>query len=61
MGSYTKFLKKVHLKNKISQHGLLSSRFKFRFFKRLTRVKAKYDPENIFKFPQSILPARGWL
>lgn len=27
-------------------------------FKRLTQVKAKYDPENIFKFPQSIPPAR---
>lgn len=26
-------------------------------FKHLTRVKAKYDPENIFKFPQSIPPA----
>ncbi|MEI4828619.1 FAD-binding oxidoreductase [Bacillus sp. FJAT-53711] len=26
-------------------------------FKRLTQVKAKYDPENIFKFPQSIPPA----
>ena len=29
-------------------------------FVRLTRVKAKYDPENIFNFPQSIPPARGW-
>ena len=27
-------------------------------FERLTRVKAKYDPENIFNFPQSIPPAR---
>lgn len=27
-------------------------------FERLTKVKAKYDPENIFKFPQSIPPAR---
>ncbi|PTM59263.1 FAD/FMN-containing dehydrogenase [Desmospora activa DSM 45169] len=27
-------------------------------FDRLTRVKAKYDPKNIFKFPQSIPPAR---
>jgi len=26
-------------------------------FKRLTQIKAKYDPENIFKFPQSIPPA----
>ncbi|MGG2091702.1 FAD-binding oxidoreductase [Bacillus sp. S13(2024)] len=26
-------------------------------FKQLTQVKAKYDPENIFKFPQSIPPA----
>jgi FAD/FMN-containing dehydrogenases len=26
-------------------------------FERLTRVKAKYDPENIFYFPQSIPPA----
>jgi FAD/FMN-containing dehydrogenase len=25
-------------------------------FDRLTRVKAKYDPENIFKYPQSIPP-----
>lgn len=25
-------------------------------FERLTRVKAKYDPENIFNFPQSIPP-----
>ncbi|MED3088063.1 BBE domain-containing protein [Bacillus toyonensis] len=23
-------------------------------FKRLTQVKAKYDPEDIFNFPQSI-------
>ncbi|MEK5443630.1 FAD-binding oxidoreductase [Fredinandcohnia sp. FSL W7-1320] len=30
-------------------------------FKRLTQVKAKYDPENIFNFPQSIPPAQGWL
>ncbi|MFB9762542.1 FAD-binding oxidoreductase [Ectobacillus funiculus] len=29
-------------------------------FTRLTQVKAKYDPENIFKFPQSIPPARYW-
>lgn len=28
-------------------------------FNRLTRVKAKYDPENIFKFQQSIPPATG--
>lgn len=27
-------------------------------FARLTRVKAKYDPENLFHFPQSIPPAR---
>ena len=26
-------------------------------FQRLTRVKAKYDPDNIFNFPQSIPPA----
>lgn len=26
-------------------------------FKRLTQVKAKYDPKNIFKYPQSIPPA----
>ncbi|AGF58154.1 FAD/FMN-containing dehydrogenase [Clostridium saccharoperbutylacetonicum] len=26
-------------------------------FKRLTQIKAKYDPENIFRFPQSIPPA----
>lgn len=25
-------------------------------FERLTRVKAKYDPENIFRYPQSIPP-----
>ncbi|OPA73075.1 FAD-dependent oxidase [Paenibacillus selenitireducens] len=27
-------------------------------FERLTRVKAQYDPKNIFHFPQSIPPAR---
>ncbi len=27
-------------------------------FERLTRVKAAYDPNNLFKFPQSIPPAR---
>lgn len=26
-------------------------------FKKLTQVKAKYDPENIFRYPQSIPPA----
>nr|WP_240514194.1 BBE domain-containing protein [Bacillus cereus] len=26
-------------------------------FKRLTQVKAKYDPEDVFNFPQSIPPA----
>lgn len=26
-------------------------------FERLTRIKAKYDPENFFRFPQSIPPA----
>lgn len=25
-------------------------------FERLTRIKAKYDPENFFRFPQSIPP-----
>jgi len=28
-----------------------------RNFERLTRIKAKYDPENIFRYPQSIPPA----
>jgi FAD/FMN-containing dehydrogenase len=27
-------------------------------FKRLTQVKAKYDPKNIFRYPQSIPPAK---
>jgi len=28
-----------------------------RNFERLTKVKAKYDPENVFNYPQSIPPA----
>lgn len=27
-------------------------------FARLRKIKAKYDPENLFCFPQSIPPAR---
>jgi Berberine and berberine like len=27
-------------------------------YRRLTRVKAKYDPHSLFRFPQAVVPAR---